>query len=165
MNIPTVIVYSPSGEPERHTRPNARDLVNGAGYTWMKGVPTTPASIAPFVTFDPPDEGHPSQKVLDSRGSSASAANGAASGAAVAQAAETARIKQALADQQAAAALVAPTPEVEVKDFSAAPPVDASDLDDPADAEDEAEAEAEAAEDTASDDAAPRRRGRPPRGG
>jgi hypothetical protein len=157
MNIPTVIVYSPSGEPERHTRPNARDLVNGAGYTWMKGVPTTPASIAPFVTFDPPDEGHLSQKVLDSRGSSASAANGAASGAAVAQAAETARIKQALADQQAAAAaaLVAPTPEVEVKDFSAAPPVDASDLDDPADAEDEAEA----------DDAAPRRRGRPPRAG
>jgi hypothetical protein len=89
MNIPTVIVYSPSGEPERHTRPNARDLVNGAGYTWMKGVPTTPASIAPFVAFDPPDEGHPSQKVLDSRGSSASAANGAASGAAIAQAAET----------------------------------------------------------------------------
>ncbi len=33
-DIKLVTVYSPDGNAEQHTRPNARDLINGAGYSW-----------------------------------------------------------------------------------------------------------------------------------
>jgi hypothetical protein len=102
---PTVIVYSPKGEAERHTRANARDLVNGAGYTWMPGVPTTPAAYAPFVATKSPEGPQPSQSVLDSVGSASGGASAAAKAAADAQAAELARI--------AAATAAAPAPVVE----------------------------------------------------
>lgn len=141
----TVIVYGPDG-PEKHTRANARDLVNGRGYTWHPGVPTTPAGFAPFAAVKAPDGPVPSQKVLDSVGSSGSGASNAAAGAAQAAAAEQQRIAAALAEQQQqAAAAVAAAPQVEVKDFSTPPVDDASDLDDPADAEAEAEPTFEAA--------------------
>ncbi len=130
----TIIVYSPKGQPEKHTRANARDLVNGAGYSWHPHVPATPASYAPFAGAIPPEGPPPSQKVLDSVGGSASGGNSAAQAAAAAQAEEQRRIQAALAAQ----ASVAPPPAVEVVDYSAPQAVDVSDLDD--DPEDEADA-------------------------
>lgn len=160
----TILVYPPNNGPaEKHTRANARDLVNGAGYSWQPGVATTPAGYAPFVTVKAPDSSIPSQTVLDSVGSSGNGgASAAATAAAVAQAAEAERIQAALA-AQAAPAPVAAAP-TEVVDFSK-PAVDSADLDEEtdADAEAEAEAEASAGETTSNDEGAPRRRGRPPR--
>lgn len=50
LSVPaTVVVFNQQGKPETHTRANARDLINGAGYTWEKKKPTTPASYAPFA--------------------------------------------------------------------------------------------------------------------
>lgn len=156
MDDNTVIVYSPDGAPERHTRPNARDLVNGAGYTWNKHTPSTPASYAPFARVTAPEGPNPSQKVLDSVGGSAGA-NGAAAGAAAAQAAESARIADALRAQQAAAE---PEPE-DVADFTAPVSLDddagLGDLD--ADPEEAGEPTAEADAETETE-TAPRRGGR-----
>lgn len=162
----TVIIYDPSGNPEKHTRPNARDLVVGAGYTWTRFVPANPAGYAPFATVTPPEGPAPSQRVLDraTGKEDPSAPTGAAGQAAAAlqqqQAAMAAAIAQqqaldaaasqaaaaahaqaqadAIAKAQAAAAAAASLPVPEVKDFSAAPAVDASDLDNDegADAED-----------------------------
>lgn len=175
----TVTVYDPDGNPEIHTKPNARDLVIGAGYTWMRGVPSSPTAYAPFATFVPP-EGLPSQKVLDSVGQSgaAAAAQGAAAAAAAqaqaaaaaqAQAAQAFQFQQqqaaqamaeaaaqaqaaAAAEAAAKAALVLNTPEPPAKDFSQSPVVDASDLDNDPDAD--------ATDDDAAPAAAkPRRRG------
>lgn len=167
----SVIVYPPNGgPPEKHTRANGRDLVNGSGYTWMPGVHTTPAAYAPFAALRAPEGPQPSQKVLDSVGSSGSAASTAAAGANAAQAAIEQQIAQAQA-QASAQAAAAPAPAV-VQDFTAAPVIDASDLDDDAaEAAIEAEAEVEAAEATeadaeetpASDDAPRGRGGRRPR--
>lgn len=155
-----IIIYSPTGEAEKHTRANARDIVNsGRGYTWARGVKTTPAGYAPFATLAPPEGPAPSQKVLDSVGGSASAALSAAAGAAVAQAAEQQRMAIALAEQAAqaaAAAAVVDAPPVAVMDFTQVA-VDSSDLDADVDA-DAADAEDAAAETEVS--AAPRR-GRP----
>jgi hypothetical protein len=172
----SVIVYSPAGEPERHSRANARDLVQGAGYTWMRFMPASPAGYAPFAAVQVP-KGSLSQEVLDKASGKETddGASGAASAAAQAMAQQQAQIAAALAQQQAAAAaaqamaeqqaaaqaaaaqvaqaaaaaaaLAAATPEPEVKDFSA-PEVDSSDLD--------ADPEEAAAEDAP---AAPRKRG------
>lgn len=50
LTVPTVVtIYSPKGKPEPHTRANARDLVNGAGYTWDKRKESNPAAYAPFA--------------------------------------------------------------------------------------------------------------------
>jgi hypothetical protein len=148
MAQPTIVVYAPDGSPERHTRPNARDLVNGAGYSWMRGVTTTPAAIAPFATPVPPEDGEIAQKVLDKIGGKAT------------------NMAPAIA---AAATLTTDVPveepaEEEVVDFSA-PVVTADDEAEEAIAEEEA---IEAVEDEADEGAeeapaAPRRRGRPPR--
>lgn len=154
----TVIIYDPNGNPEKHTRPNARDLVVGAGYTWTRFVPANPAGYAPFATVTPPDDSSPSQRVLDratgkdDKGAPTGAAGQAAAAlqqqqaamaAAIAQqqaqdaaAAQAAMLAQAQAQAEiqakaaAAAAAAAALPEPEVKDFSAAPAVDSSDLDD-----------------------------------
>lgn len=42
-----VTVYSPEGTAEKHTLPNARDLVQGAGYSWKPGVEASPVNFAP----------------------------------------------------------------------------------------------------------------------
>jgi len=134
----THIVYAPDGSAERHSRANARDLVNGAGYSWHPTIRTTPTAYAPFAGTPAPDGPSLSQKVLDSvGGSAAKAAETAAKQAAAAQAEEQERIRAAMAAQFAAAA---PAADVEVKDFTQAAAVDASDLDDPADADPDAEA-------------------------
>lgn len=162
----TVIVYDPHGNPEKHTRPNARDLVVGAGYSWVRFVPASPAGYAPFVTMTAPEGPAPSQRVLDRAtgkeegGQSPAAAQAAqalqqqqaAMAAAIAQqkamedaAAQAALIARAEAEAkaQAAAAAAALMPEPEVKDFSAPSTVDSSDLDN------EDTAEVPAAEDAA----------------
>lgn len=169
MTPTSVTVFSPDGAPEIHTRPNARDLVAGAGYTWIRGVPASPSQYAPFATFTPPAGPDPSQRVLDSVGqsSAAQAAQGAAAAAAAqAQAAAAAQAQAALqfqaqqqfAAQQAAeaaaaayaaqqaeiaakAALVLNTPEPAPVDYSQAPAVDSSDLDTDVDADAPAEDE------------------------
>lgn len=153
----TVIIYDTNGNPERHTRPNARDLVVGAGYSWNRFVPANPAGYAPFATVTPPEGPAPSQRVLDRAtgkdepgapsGAAGQAAQAlqqqqAAMAAAIAQqqaadavAAQAAMMAQAqvqadaLAKAQAAAAAAALLPEPAVKDFSAATEVDSSDLD------------------------------------
>lgn len=61
-----VTVYSPDGAAEQHTRQNARDLVNGANYSWDPKVSTTPAGLAPFAV--PPNKkfkNSKAQEVLD----------------------------------------------------------------------------------------------------
>lgn len=62
-----VAVWSPAGKKELHLRPNARDLVNGAGYSWTPNGPSQPAAVAPFK----PVPGRTSQEVLDSVGGDA----------------------------------------------------------------------------------------------
>lgn len=153
----TIIVYGPNGA-EKHTRANARDLVNGAGYSWQPNIKSNPAHVAPFAQFVAPAGPAPSQKVLDSVGStSASGATGAAAAAAAAQAAQAQQFQEALA-QQAAAAAATPVP-TEVVDFSKPPVVDASDLDDDADAadaevvEEDVVTEAEVVEDAPAEEA------------
>lgn len=42
-----VTVYTPSGDPEQHTLPNARDLVNGARYSWKQNVESAPTEFTP----------------------------------------------------------------------------------------------------------------------
>lgn len=165
----TVVIYSPDGKPERHSRANARDYVVARGYTWHPFLPTTPTQFASYAQMHAPEGPAPSQQVLD-RTKGESAANAAAAGAAAAaaqqqqamamalqqQQAALAAAQQQLAQQQAAAAAAAagaPVVEEEIPDFSNPEPVDASDLDEP---EPEAEPEADATP-------APRRRGRPPR--
>ncbi|UTC29550.1 hypothetical protein BAMBUS_04920 [Brevundimonas phage vB_BpoS-Bambus] len=149
----TVIIYDPNGNPEKHTRPNARDLVVGAGYTWSRFVPANPAAYAPFATVTPPEGPAPSQRVLDrATGKDENGQSPAASQAAQALQQQQAAMAAAIAQQQAleaaaaqaalvaqaevqakaaaAAAAAAHLPEPAVKDFSAAPAEDASDLDD-----------------------------------
>lgn len=63
-----VVVYDPEGKPSKHSRRNARDLVNGAGYTWKPGAQSTPATLAPFATAVPPTDKEPAQAVLDNTG-------------------------------------------------------------------------------------------------
>lgn len=46
-NDDLVTVYAPDGTAVRHTYPNARDLVQGAGYSWEKGRETSPAATSP----------------------------------------------------------------------------------------------------------------------
>lgn len=62
-----VEVFSPTGEKERHTRLNAWDLVNGAGYTWKPNVPTTPAAFPAYRTVEKKGA-EPAQAVLDNAG-------------------------------------------------------------------------------------------------
>lgn len=104
----TLIVYSPEGQAERHTVPNARDLVNGAGYTWVKGSATTPASFAPVRPAVPRGqaaEAALAQSVLDSVGGVAGRATTAAA--------------QNIMDEMAAEGDIVETPvEEEVADFS-----------------------------------------------
>lgn len=95
-----VIVYNADGQPEQHTRANARDLVYGAGYSWSPVLKSSPTAYAPFAQTSIPDGPAPSQKVLDSVGS-ATAAKEKNAGAMQAQAEAVA---QALAEQQAAEA-------------------------------------------------------------
>jgi len=45
----TVTIYSPKGKAEVHTRANARDLINGGGYSWAKKQESNPAAHAPFA--------------------------------------------------------------------------------------------------------------------
>jgi len=45
-----ITVYAPDGTAEQHTRPNARDLVNGANYSWDPKYPSNPASLYPYAS-------------------------------------------------------------------------------------------------------------------
>lgn len=74
---PLVAVYSPDGVREVHTRPNARDLVMGAGWSWHPKSAPTPAGFAPFRTVkaDGP-EAALAQSVLDRTGGSGTVKTG-----------------------------------------------------------------------------------------
>lgn len=65
-----VAVYSPTGEKEMHTVPNARDLVNGAEYTWRPGVEASPVDSAP-IKVTPPTGPSKAQQIFDSTGHNA----------------------------------------------------------------------------------------------
>jgi hypothetical protein len=67
---PLVAVYNPEGKKEMHTKPNARDLVVGSGYSWHPSLPSQPAAFAPFVTSTPPSSAAQSQEVVDKVGGS-----------------------------------------------------------------------------------------------
>ncbi len=138
MTTKTWVVYSPEGQAERHSLPNARDLVAGADYTWKPGVAASVTDVAPFATAQAPSPLPQSQAVLDKVGGSLAMAGSAGAVAAAAAAGNYAE------------------PE-NVVDYSNAAPAAAED--DVADEADEADADAE-------DDApaaAPARRGRPRR--
>ncbi|AFU86554.1 hypothetical protein D869_gp072 [Caulobacter phage CcrRogue] len=64
-----VEVFSPEGKRELHSRLNANDLVNGAGWTWKKNASpdVTPAAHAPYrsTAKNGPE---PAQAVLDMAG-------------------------------------------------------------------------------------------------
>lgn len=70
----TFVVYK-DGDPkkgEKHTRANANDLVNGAGYTWKPNQrDVTPAVYSPHRRVNPPTEKEPAQAVLDAHGHNA----------------------------------------------------------------------------------------------
>lgn len=69
MSLNKVTVYAPDGSAEKHTRPNARDLVNGAGYSWNPKTPSNPVAIAPFaVPLNKKFEKSKAQEVFDSIG-------------------------------------------------------------------------------------------------
>lgn len=68
---PLVVVYDPAGNPLKHTRANARDLVNGAGWSWKPGVKTLPVEGAPFAAAKPPTPIEPAQAVINSAGHNA----------------------------------------------------------------------------------------------
>lgn len=76
-----VVVYSPEGVAEKHTMPNARDLIQGAKYTWKPGVASSPASFAPPHAVPSRDEkiklaSKPaSQEIFDRYGSTATEDN------------------------------------------------------------------------------------------
>jgi hypothetical protein len=63
-----VAVYAPDGSKEMHTKPNARDLVVGAGYSWHPNLPSQPAAFAPFANTTPPSAVAQSQEVVDKVG-------------------------------------------------------------------------------------------------
>lgn len=65
-----VAVYAPDGSKEMHTKPNARDLVVGAGYSWHPNLPSQPAAFAPFANTTPPSAVAQSQEVVDKVGGS-----------------------------------------------------------------------------------------------
>lgn len=65
-----VAVYAPDGSKEMHTKPNARDLVVGAGYSWHPNLPSQPAAFAPFANTTPPSSVAQSQEVVDKVGGS-----------------------------------------------------------------------------------------------
>lgn len=56
---------------EDHTRANANDLVNGAGYTWKPNQKITPAAMSPHRVVTPPTPKEPAQAVLDAHGHNA----------------------------------------------------------------------------------------------
>lgn len=86
-----VAVYSPEGKREVHTLANARDLVNGAGWSWNPAAPSTPASLSPVQRKAVGKE--PAQRVLD----------GVASDAAVTATEEVVEDDDAVIDVAAAA--------------------------------------------------------------
>lgn len=51
-----VTVYSPSGDAEQHTLPNARDLVQGANYKWQKEAESNPVAFAPATAVPTAEE-------------------------------------------------------------------------------------------------------------
>ena len=160
----SIIVYAPNGKGEKHTRANARDLVNGAGYSWHPNLKSTPASYAPFAAAVAPDGPPPSQRVLDSVGGQGGASKTAQAGANAAALEEQERIRAALAADAAAAPPVEPVDVVDYTQTGAGETDGADDLDVDLDAEpDEAEAEADETVTEGAEDAAPVRRGRRPR--
>lgn len=76
-----ITIFSPDGNAEKHTLPNARDLVNGAKYTWKKGVKVTPATWTPPHAVPSRDEKSKllqkpaSQEIFDRIGSHATEEN------------------------------------------------------------------------------------------
>lgn len=68
---PLVVVYDPAGNPFKHTRANARDLVNGSGWSWKSGVRTLPVEGAPFAAAKPPTALEPAQAVINNAGHNA----------------------------------------------------------------------------------------------
>lgn len=67
----SVIVYSPQGEPVKHTLPNARDLVAHAGWSWKQGKNWIPTEGAPYARPELAKAGDIAQQILDSVGGSA----------------------------------------------------------------------------------------------
>lgn len=60
----TVVIFNPQGAPEKHSRANARDLVQHCDYSWianLKAKPNHPASFA----GQPVKKSSISQEVLD----------------------------------------------------------------------------------------------------
>lgn len=49
----TIKVYSPKGVEEEHSFANARDLVQGAGYSYQPGVAVSPAATNPHADRRP----------------------------------------------------------------------------------------------------------------
>lgn len=70
---PKVTVYPPNGgQAEKHSPANARDLVNGAKYSWHPQVKASPVQSAPFARVaPPPGTKEPAQAVLDRAGGQA----------------------------------------------------------------------------------------------
>lgn len=69
-----VTIYSPEGEPVKHTLPNARDLVAHAAWTWKPGKKWTPVEGAPYARPELAQAGDKAQAILDRAGAPAAGA-------------------------------------------------------------------------------------------
>lgn len=151
----TVTVHSPDGVAERHTRQNARDLVNLSGYSWMPHIKANPNHPSSFAGRTPPKGPSPAQEVLNRAGGT-----GNADAAAEADAqldAEIAEQQRQLAEMQAAAqasvAQAAPVADFSMPVEEPVDPAIEALLDGEGDADVEAaEADADAAEAAAADE-------------
>ena len=63
-----VTIYNKSGEAEKHTLPNARDLIAHSGYSWKKGREWSPVQSAPYARPELAKAGDKVQELLDRTG-------------------------------------------------------------------------------------------------
>lgn len=75
LTVPAIVtIFNPKGKAENHPRANARDLVNGAGYSWHKKQESNPAALAPFaIPQNTKFAKSKAQEVLDRVGANAAA--------------------------------------------------------------------------------------------
>ncbi len=142
----TVVIYNPEGKQERHSRANARDLVQHCGYSWLANIKSLPNHPASYAGQKVPKGKTLPQEVLDRIGSDRDDEGAATSSAERGIEQEAEEQRQQLALMQAAADAAAKAPaEEEIADFSA-PVVEEVDAEVEAALEDDGDADADANE-------------------
>lgn len=139
----TVVIYNKEGKPEKHSRANARDLVQHCGYSWLANIKSQPNHPASYAGQKVPKGKTLPQEILDRVGSDRDddGASSSAAERAIEQEAEEQRQQLALM-QAAAEAASKPESDEEIPDFSA-PVAEEADPETEAALEDDGDDEAE----------------------